>query len=187
MQFATPGTRKLIVRAANGSESETAQATIEVEASTTDAPVRILMARRVAEDPYLVAFTLGTPPRLEAAIARENARAGAAQAAGQRPAPPKFNGLRIRPGATTYKWDLGDGHAATTESPTVTHDYFPAIQADQIPHSFHVTCSVAQENVTATRTLVLNSAYGLCRAIGAVVPPVNGDTYASFEQVGQTG
>ena len=36
------------------------------------------------------------------------------------------------------------------------------------------------DNVTAKRTLVLHSAYGMCRHLGAAVPHVTGDVYASY-------
>lgn len=91
--------------------------------------------------------------------------------------------LQTQPEATSYKWDFGDGQSLTTQSPNATHDYFPAIQAGKVAHSFHVTCTIVHDNVTVKRTLVLYSAYGLCRQLGVVVPPVTGTDYATFQHV----
>ena len=85
-----------------------------------------------------------------------------------------------RPEPTSYKWDFGDGQTATTVAPTAAHDYYAAIQAGRVAHSFHVTCTAVHDNVTAKRTLVLHSAYGMCRQLGAAVPHVTGDVYASY-------
>lgn len=92
-------------------------------------------------------------------------------------------GLRTPATGTSYQWDFGDGQTLTTQSPTATHDYFPAIQAGKVAHSFDVTCTVVHDNVTVKRTLVLHSAYGLCRQLGVVVPPLTGTAYATFQQV----
>ena len=89
--------------------------------------------------------------------------------------------------ATSYEWNFGDGQTATTQSPTVTHDYKSAIQAEKIAHSFDVTCTVVHDNLTVKRTLVLHSAYGMCRRLGLIVPPVTGDTYATFQRVAFSG
>jgi hypothetical protein len=85
-----------------------------------------------------------------------------------------------KPEATSYKWDFGDGQTATTQAPTATHDYFAAIQAGKVAHSFHVTCTAKHDNVTAKRTLVLHSAYGMCRQLGIAVPHVTGDVQAVY-------
>jgi hypothetical protein len=92
-------------------------------------------------------------------------------------------GLQTKPAATSYRWDFGDGQTLTTQSPHVTHDYFPATQAGKVAHSFDVTCTVVHDNVTVKRTLVLHSAYGLCRRLGVIVPPVTGTAYATFQHV----
>jgi hypothetical protein len=95
-----------------------------------------------------------------------------------------IGGLKTKPDATSYRWDFGDGQTLTTQSPTATHDYFPAIQADKIAHSFHVSCTIMHDNVTVRRTLVLHSSYGLCRRHGVIVPPVTATaTYATFQHV----
>jgi hypothetical protein len=93
-------------------------------------------------------------------------------------------GLHAKPTATSYKWDFGDGHTLTTQSPIATHDYFPAIQADKVAHSFDVSCTIEHDNVTVKRTLVLHSAYGFCRRFGVIVPHVTGTaTYATLQHV----
>ncbi len=96
--------------------------------------------------------------------------------------------LRTPPMATSYNWDFGDGQVVTTQAPTVSHDYFPAIEPDKVEHSFAVTCTIVHDNLTVKRTLVLHSAYGLCRqATGIIVPPVTGDVYATFQHVAFSG
>lgn len=95
--------------------------------------------------------------------------------------------LKVTPVATGYKWDFGDGTTLTTQSPTATHDYFPAIQAQKIAHSFNVTCTVLHDNITVTRTLVLVSAYGMSKQLGYVVPHFTADDYAVFQHVGFSG
>jgi hypothetical protein len=92
-------------------------------------------------------------------------------------------GLRTVPAATSYVWNFGDGQTLTTESPIATHDYLPVIQAGQIAHSFDVTCMIVHDSVSVKRTLVLHSAYGLCRQRGVIVPPVIGTAYATFQHV----
>jgi hypothetical protein len=91
------------------------------------------------------------------------------------------------PMATSYQWDFGDGSTVTTQAPVVTHDFFAAIQAGKVAHSFDVSCTIVHDNLAVKRTLVLQSAYGLCRQFGVVVPPVSGDFYATFQQVAFSG
>ncbi len=91
-------------------------------------------------------------------------------------------GLKVEPQATSYKWTFGDGTTATTQAPSVSHDYFPAIQAGLISHAFDVTCTAVHDNVTVTRTLVLNSAYGLCKRFGTIVPNVDSDVFATWQK-----
>jgi hypothetical protein len=91
--------------------------------------------------------------------------------------------LQTKPAPTSYHWDFGDGQTLTTQSPVVTHDYLPAIESGKIAHSFDVTCTVEHDNITVKQTLVLHSAYGLCRRRGVVVPPVTGTAYAAFQHV----
>jgi hypothetical protein len=95
--------------------------------------------------------------------------------------------LEITPEATSYEWDFGDGTKATTQSPTVTHDYLDAIKGDTVTHAFNVTCRIVHDNVTVTRTMAMESAYGRCRQMGTIVPPVSGDVYATFQHVGFAG
>jgi hypothetical protein len=190
LQFATPGTRKLIVHAVQGAVTDSQEVSINVAASTNGAANQILQVKQVAGQPYAATFTVGTPPRLRPALARAvtksaAAKAATAHAATAAPAAPKT--ATAKPAPASYKWDFGDGQTATTQSPTVAHDYFPAIQAGQLTHSFHVTCTISQDNMTIKRTLVLHSAYGLCRQAGTIVPPVTGDAYATFQHVGYSG
>src|SRR5262249_13899060 len=60
--------------------------------------------------------------------------------------------------ATSYKWDFGDGTTATTQSPSVTHDFFPAIRPGRGAQSFDVTCTAVHDNVTLKRTVTVHSA-----------------------------
>ncbi len=92
-------------------------------------------------------------------------------------------GLQTDPIDTKYLWNFGDGQTLTTQSPIVTHDYLPAIHAGKIAHSFDVTCTIVHDNLTVKRTLVLHSAYELCRRRGVIVPPVTGHMYATFQRV----
>ncbi len=96
-------------------------------------------------------------------------------------------GVEAKPVATSYRWDFGDGTAVTTQSPTVSHDFFPSIQAGKVAHSFDVTCTVEHDHLTVKRTLVLHSAYGLCRRLGTIVPHVNGDVFATNQQIAFSG
>ena len=95
--------------------------------------------------------------------------------------------IKTPPVATGYKWDFGDGATLVTESPTASHDYFPAIQAGKVAHSFNVTCTIVHDNITVMRTLVLVSAYGMSKQLGSIVPHFTGDDYAVFQQVGFSG
>jgi hypothetical protein len=91
--------------------------------------------------------------------------------------------LTTPPTATSYTWDFGDGQTATTQSPIVTHNYFSAMSADDVTRGFDISCTVVHDNITVKRTLVLHSAYGLCKRRGVLVPPVTGTTYATFQQI----
>lgn len=97
------------------------------------------------------------------------------------------NIIKALPTATSYKWDFGDGTTLTTQSPTATHDYFPAIQSQNVSQNFNVTCTVVHDNITVTRTLALVSAYGVSKKLGSIVPHYNGDDYAVFQHVGFSG
>ena len=101
---------------------------------------------------------------------------------------PNSAAIQITPPAgISYQWDFGDGQTATTTSPNVTHNYYPSIKGSQIPYSFDVKCTIVHDSLSVTRTLVLHSAYGLCRAIGVVVPYVTGDVYATFQKIAFSG
>jgi hypothetical protein len=89
----------------------------------------------------------------------------------------------MKPAATSYKWDFGDGTQIVTQSPIATHDYAPAIQSSAVAYSFHVSCTIVHDSLTVQRTLVLYSAYGLCRQLGTIVPRVTGDVYATNQRV----
>ncbi len=86
------------------------------------------------------------------------------------------------PQATSYKWTFGDGTSETTQAPSVTHDYFHAIQVGTVSHSFDVTCTVVHDNVTVSRTLVLHSAYELCKSYGTIVPHIDSDVFATWRK-----
>ena len=90
---------------------------------------------------------------------------------------------------TSYTWDFGDGSApVTTQSPAVTHDFFPAITGNAVTHSFNVSCTAVHDNLTVQRTIVLHSAYGMCKQMGVVVPPITGaPTYAPPAAVSLAG
>jgi hypothetical protein len=130
---------------------------------------------------YLATFTLGvSAPAPPSATARETASKAPVTNAGESVKPAADS--KSTPQATSYKWTFGDGATATTQAPAVTHDYFPAIQAGIISHSFDVTCTVVHDNVTVTRTLVLNSAYGLSKRFGTIVPHAESDVFATWHK-----
>jgi hypothetical protein len=81
---------------------------------------------------------------------------------------------------TSFEWTFGDGQTATTDTPTVTHDYFPAIRPGNVPFAFDVSCRIVHDNITVTRTLVLYSAYGACQRNGTTIPHVTSDVYATL-------
>jgi hypothetical protein len=91
------------------------------------------------------------------------------------------------PAGVSYQWDFGDGQVAMTTSPNVTHNYYPAIKPNQVAHSFDVKCTIVHDNISVTRTLVLQSAYGLCRRMGVAVPYVTGDVYATLQKFAFSG
>jgi hypothetical protein len=85
------------------------------------------------------------------------------------------------PSGTSYNWTFGDGQiGARTDTPSVTHDFFPAITPGRVPFAFDVSCQIVHDQITVTRTLVLYSPYGMCQRNGTTVPYVIGDTYASL-------
>jgi hypothetical protein len=93
-------------------------------------------------------------------------------------------GLQPTPTDTAYEWDFGDGTTLQTNASSVTHDYFPAITGGDLSRSFDVTCRIVHDNVTVKRTLVLTSAYGLCRRTGTIVPPItSASAYATFQHL----
>ncbi len=95
--------------------------------------------------------------------------------------------VKFPPVATSYHWDFGDGSTQTTQSPMTTHDYFPAIQADKVSHSFDVSCTIVHDNLTVKRTLVLVSAYGISKQLGTIVPYYTGDEFATFQGIAFSG
>jgi hypothetical protein len=78
----------------------------------------------------------------------------------------------------SFEWDFGDGTKKTTVSPQVNHDYSHALNADDEILHFDVRCRSVRGNIGVTRTLVLHSAYALCKRRGTIVPPVKADRYA---------
>ena len=97
------------------------------------------------------------------------------------------NLVKTVPIPTSYKWDFGDGTTLTTQTPTATHDYFPAIKASKTAHNFDVSCTIVHDNITVKRTLSLISSYGLSKRLGSVVPHFTADDYAVFQHVGFSG
>jgi hypothetical protein len=172
--------------------------------STTQLP--IIEATNVPGLPYAGNFTLGTPRSLDGTlVAAPRQTSPPTDAAKQvAPASPVGPGASMAPGTapaaitasagilaegtppplalveTSYTWDFGDGSpTVTTEIPAVTHDFFPAVAGDAVTHLFDVSCTATDDNLTVKRTIVLHSAYGLCKRTGVVVPPITGaPTYA---------
>ena len=159
----------------------------------------IIEAAIVPGLPYAGSFTLGTPRSVSGALvtappaqlvaatieAGQAAQAVPAVGAGT-PAAAATTAIASAGGVatgaaagalvdTSYTWDFGDGSApVTTQSPAVTHDFFPAITGDAVTHSFDVSCTAAHDNLTVQRTTVLHSAYAMCKQMGVVVPPITG-------------
>jgi hypothetical protein len=187
------GTRKytLQIRAVSGSNADTATATVTVAGvpltfrRTVTAPVlSVVPILRVAQsfsNHYLATFTVGVAAHTPASPQARQAAPNAAVTAVGSSAASSVNS-QSAPQATSYKWSFGDGTTETTQSPSVTHDYFPAIQAGIVSHPFDVTCTVVHDNVTVTRTLVLHSAYELCKSYGTIVPNVESDVFATWQK-----
>lgn len=128
--------------------------------------------------------TLATLPANEVhRIAPTTVKTGATTSATLSAVLTQAAGLTTPPEATSYQWTFGDGQTLTSQSPTATHDYSASIQAGDITRSFNVSCRIVQDNITVTRTLVLHSAYGMCKRTGIIVPRVTGSTYARFQQI----
>ncbi len=79
---------------------------------------------------------------------------------------------------SSFEWAFGDGKREVTNTPSVTHDYSNALTADDEILQFKVQCRAALDDITITRTLVLHSAYAICKRHGTIVPPVKADIYA---------
>ncbi|MNO31711.1 hypothetical protein D3C76_216870 [compost metagenome] len=77
-----------------------------------------------------------------------------------------------------FEWDFGDGNTATTRTPTVSHDYFAAIDHAAGIGQFVVTCHIKHAKLTIKRTLTIHSAYAICKGTGTIVPHVTADFYA---------
>ncbi len=86
-----------------------------------------------------------------------------------------------------FEWDFGDGTKATTPVPMVSHDYFAALGPDDDHGVFTVTCTSRPDNVTVSRTLVVYSAYAMCKKQGAIVPHLEADVYATKGPLGFSG
>ena len=199
LQFVGTGAYTLQVRAVSGSNSEMATATVTVAGAPlmfrrmlTAPAVSLIPKLQVAQtfgNHYVATFTLGVAPPTTAASKTATA-APTPLAALTNKAPIKNVGQivkldsspKLTPQATIYQWNFGDGTTATTQAPTVTHDYFPAIQAGIISHAFDVSCTVEHDNITVTRTLVLHSAYELCKRFGTMVPQVESDVFATWQK-----
>ncbi|MBE7551550.1 MAG: hypothetical protein HS126_10805 [Anaerolineales bacterium] len=83
--------------------------------------------------------------------------------------------LELLPSQETpcYEWDFGDGSMETTTVPTVTHDYSYALDTDHVTRQFHVRCRIVHNNFEVIRTLLIHSAYVLCKRHGTIVPPID--------------
>lgn len=103
---------------------------------------------------------------------------GSEPRSGQHLVPPEP--VILPPASTSYIWAFGDGQTATTDTPTVVHDYFPAITPGRVPFAFDVQCQIVQDSISVTRTLVLYSPYGMCQRGGVTVPNVTSDIYATL-------
>ena len=66
-----------------------------------------------------------------------------------------------------------------TTAPTISHDYFDAIDHVQGYGSFHVRCRARNSAQETIRTLTVYSAYTACRRLGSIVPRVRADTFAA--------
>jgi len=214
-QYATAGTRTLFAIASNGAITETATASVAVTGtpmvftldppSTTQLP--IIQAATVPGLPYAGSFTLGTPQSISGALATSPpvaapAAAEQAAAAGPRVTVAQPVAVTSAPGRavtgvlppvalveTSYTWNFGDGSApVTTQSAAVTHDFFPAVTGDAVIYSFDVSCTAVHDNVTVQRTIVLHSAYGICKRMGVAVPPITGaPAYAPLATISLSG
>ena len=157
--------------------------TLGTPRTASDVPVSASPIKVTAAAP--ASPTAAAPPAAEpaAGAAAGAAAAGGAALRGGNAAGALAAGSAEIPAAavaTSYTWDFGDGSpTVTTQSPTVTHDFFAAISGDAVEHFFDVSCRAAYDNVTVRRTIVLHSAYGMCKQLGTVVPPITGaPTYA---------
>lgn len=77
-----------------------------------------------------------------------------------------------------YEWDFGDGHTATTNSPSANHDYFRSIDHAKGHGQFVVTCHAAHSGTTVKRTLTIQSAYAMCKRTGTISAHVTADVFA---------
>ncbi|WP_394823823.1 hypothetical protein [Pendulispora albinea] len=79
------------------------------------------------------------------------------------------------PGAdTVYDWSFGDGASLSTSLASVSHDYANAVPVDLEHKAFDVSVTVRRSGaspVTAKRTFVVWSTYGIARARGTIEPP----------------
>lgn len=86
----------------------------------------------------------------------------------------------LRPAYTTYSWDFGDGHKATTREAYTEHDYSGSLGADDLHRQFHVRVTIDPPDADAVevvRTVTVHNAYALCKARGYIVPPVDADLF----------
>ncbi|MBX6371256.1 MAG: carboxypeptidase regulatory-like domain-containing protein [Acidothermus sp.] len=86
-----------------------------------------------------------------------------------------------------FIWDFGDGTKVTTVAPYVEHDYRDSLGPNDEYGVFHVTCTAVADQVTVSRTLIVHSAYALCKQRGAIVPHLDADIYATKTASGFTG
>ena len=85
---------------------------------------------------------------------------------------------------TVYRWDFGDGTTATTDVPSIVHDYTGRFDLRSRASSFDVRCRVERAGdapFEVVRTLVLDSWYAACRSQGRIICPVESATLAVLQ------
>lgn len=77
-------------------------------------------------------------------------------------------------GVTSYEWTFGDGNTATSNGPSIGHDYSDTLERDKITSSFDVSVTAHYRNGTAargTRTISIFSLYAYNKIRHGVLTP----------------